>query len=106
MANPIVADVFRPDSFTRQRVDEETYEDVQAELLIATIDHNADGTRLYQISLPFADYPGLEGEWQSGEETALLKAAITQFLISPGAPADHMTALQRAQIVGYEIALE
>ena len=68
--------------------------------LLVTVDYNNDGRRVAQVQLAFADYAGLQAEWEAGTATTVLEAALDTWLGATGFGTDPLTTAQKA-FVGY-----
>lgn len=66
-----------------------------ADSLIVKLDLDSDGARITEATLPFADYAGLEAEWEAGVATTVLEAALDDWGSSPGPPEDPIPEGQR-----------
>ncbi len=57
------------------------------------------------VFIPFADYPGLEAEWELGEQTTVFRAAIEDYLTTFAWPEEAKTPAQRL-LLDVQIAIE
>jgi len=73
--------------------------------LFVKIDRYAGASEHIVIRLPFADYAGLEAEWEAGSATTVLKAAVETALGALDLTAYTKTGPQLAAI-GYEMTIE
>ena len=97
MADTYIKGVFRPTTQTRLLPDAPgAFTD--GDRLIAEVDYNNDGARVATIVLPFADYAGLETEWEAGSATTVLEAAVATWIAANGFPTDHLSSTQRSAI--------
>lgn len=62
------------------------------------LDHDGNLSRLATAELLFADYAGLEAEWEAGSATTVLEAAIQTWYTANSFPTDHMSSTQRAKV--------
>ena len=62
------------------------------------LDYDGDWARLTEVVLLFADYAGLETEWEAGSATTVLEAAIQTWYTANGFPVDHLSGTQRAKV--------
>jgi len=59
-----------------------------ANFLIAEMDLQGDGRVLYNIELPFADYSGLQTEWEAGTDPATVLDGAIDDKINGSTPVD------------------
>ena len=69
-----------------------------AEYLIVQLDQFGDGRVVINHKLLFADYAGLETEYDAGTATTVLTAAIAAEMSEITWPTDELTSTQRALI--------
>jgi hypothetical protein len=74
--------------------------------LLCIIDLYSNGRVLVAASLPFADYTGLQTEWEAGTATTVLEAAIDSWLDAntDGGLSDPLTGAQRS-VIGYDYVI-
>ena len=77
--------------------------EVDAPYLLAEV-KRSDG-EVHRVLLAFADYSGLEAEWETGTATTVLDAAVdAQIAATPtSTPNDALTSAQRAFVAAYEM---
>ncbi|HOX27429.1 MAG TPA: hypothetical protein PLU44_16905 [Candidatus Krumholzibacteria bacterium] len=88
--------MFRPTVF-----DPDTQVHAAADHLYVVVDLHSDGTCEEVVQLAFADYAGLEAEWEAGVATTVLEAAVADRL--DDLVGDALTAPQRNVMDDYEI---
>jgi len=72
-----------------------------ADHVVVLVDLHSDGTCEEWTRVDFADYPGLEAEWEAGVATAVLEAAVADLLDELAG--DALTVPQRNVMDDYEI---
>jgi len=75
-----------------------------AEFLTVLVDRFSNGAVVTTIDLPFADYAGLEAEFDAGSATTVLDAAIEAAIGTQDVDMGTLTSTQRSY-VGTQIAI-
>jgi len=83
-------------------MDGDTPDEVEdADFLIVLIDHNSNWQRLYWAQLDFADYAGLQAEYEGDTGATVLETSAETWMAS-NVPADPLPSNYRTQM-GEEI---
>lgn len=71
---------------------------VDADYLLVTVDVYSDDRVLDHLIMKFADYAGLQTEWEAGAATTITEAAIVTAWGARGGSDDRITSTQRGII--------
>lgn len=90
-------------NFWRSRVAEldvngNTVGDTDDDALTVQVERYSGSLEIVAVRLPFADYAGLEAEFEAGTATTVLTSSLNTHLAALTWPADSKTASQRAYI--------
>ncbi len=104
MPNPKIAGFWRQ-IVTVQDINGETSGEALDDAVIVAIDREGNGMVGDHFRLAFADYPGLQAEWEAGAATTVLQAAIDSVIAAAEWPGGDNLSDPVKGLIGLEVVI-